>query len=325
MIDPAILNQALATLRRGGLLALPTETVYGLAADAENEIAVRRIFAAKQRPADHPLIVHLAAATQLEAWASEIPTAARAMAEAFWPGPLTMILPRSSKAAEAVTGGLTTIGLRVPAHAVAQELLHAFGGGLAAPSANRFGRVSATTAEHVRDELGAGVDFILDGGPCEVGVESTILDLSNAEPCVLRPGAITAAQIEAVLGRALVDPLNNTTRCAGRLESHYAPRAAVELVALNEIMGRATELVKQGKRVAILCDSVAANDNSIACIENLFFVPLPADPRECAQRLYSALREADARQAEIALIVPPREEGLGVAVADRLQKAAGKR
>lgn len=321
-----LIAQAVATLRAGGLLALPTETVYGLAADAENEIAVRRIFAAKGRPVDHPLIVHLADGQQIDAWASEIPTAARLVAQAFWPGPLTMILPRSNKAAEAVTGGLATIGLRVPAHSVAQAVLREFGGGVAAPSANRFGRVSPTTADHVREELGTAVEMILDGGPCEVGVESTILDLSTDEPCILRPGAITAGQIEQVIGRALVAPEKNTTRCAGRLESHYAPRAAVELVTPSEVIPRAQALINQQKRVAVLCDATTEEIEQLlrACQARVLTIQFPQDPAACAQQLYSALRTADAFQVEVALVVPPPQVGLGIAVADRLQKAAGK-
>jgi L-threonylcarbamoyladenylate synthase len=182
----AVISHAVEILRRGGLVALPTETVYGLAADAENEIAVRRIFAAKGRPVDHPLIVHLASARQITEWARDIPEEAWKLATAFWPGPLTMVLRRSDKAADVVTGGLETIGLRVPLHPLAIELLTAFGGGLAAPSANRFGRVSPTTAEHVEEELGDEVDLILDGGPCEIGLESTIVDLSTGEPTLLR-------------------------------------------------------------------------------------------------------------------------------------------
>jgi L-threonylcarbamoyladenylate synthase len=321
-ISPAdALLRAVEVLRAGGLVAMPTETVYGLAADAENEIAVRRIFTAKGRPVDHPLIVHLAHANQMAAWADSVPESAHQLANAFWPGPLTLILPRSGKAAEAVTGGLATIGLRVPAHPVAQSLLQLFGGGVAAPSANRFGKVSPTTAEHVRDELGDAVDLILDGGSCSVGVESTILDLSTDAPCILRPGAITAVQIEQVLGQRLADVVDNTTRCAGRLASHYAPRAAVELVDESQLAARAQLLLTQHKRLALLCENLPA-----ACEESaqLRFIPLSSHPAICAQQLYAALREADAFQAEIALIVPPPMTGLGFAVADRLRKAAGK-
>ena len=190
MIDPTLIAKAVDLLRLGGLVALPTETVYGLGADAENELAVRRIFAAKGRPSSHPLIVHLADARLAASWARELPRSASQLADAFWPGPLTMVLPRSGRASDWITGGQDTVAVRVPAHPVMREVLTAFGGGIAAPSANRFGRVSATTAEHVRADLGDSVDLILDDGPCSIGIESTIVDLASDAPSVLRPGAI---------------------------------------------------------------------------------------------------------------------------------------
>jgi L-threonylcarbamoyladenylate synthase len=295
---------------------MPTETVYGLAADAENELAVRSIFAAKGRPADHPLIVHVAATDHISQWAIDIPDAAFDLAKAFWPGPLTIILKRSEKAAPAVTGGLNTIGLRVPGHPVALELLKAFGGGLAAPSANRFGRVSPTTAQHVQAELGEHVPLILDGGECFVGVESSILDLSSDEPCLLRPGAISPQQIEQVLQRRLADPTINDTRCSGRLESHYAPRAAVEIINVEQIEERLQTWHKLGRKIALLAETPA----KISVGES--FINLPRTPQESARRLYAALREADECGSEIALVVAPPCEDLGIAVADRLRKAA---
>jgi tRNA threonylcarbamoyl adenosine modification protein (Sua5/YciO/YrdC/YwlC family) len=192
--------RAAALLRAGELVAFPTETVYGLGADASNPGAIARIFAAKGRPADHPLIVHLPDAGQLERWAVDIPEAAHGLAAAFWPGPLTLILRRHPSVSDAITGGQDTVGLRVPNHPLALQLLREFGGGVAAPSANRFGRISPTTAAHVRDELGAAVSMILDGGPCAVGIESTILDLSAGRARILRPGMLDAAAIAAVLG-----------------------------------------------------------------------------------------------------------------------------
>ncbi len=186
----AEIARAVAVLRDGGLVAFPTETVYGLGADASNPAAMARIFAAKGRPADHPLIVHLASADEIGAWAASVPPLAAAFATACWPGPLTIILRRSERVPDAVTGGLDTVGLRVPSHPLALELLAAFGDGIAAPSANPFGSVSPTTADHVRTGLGDRVDLILDGGPCEVGVESTIVDLSGDEPAILRPGGL---------------------------------------------------------------------------------------------------------------------------------------
>src|SRR5690606_12814968 len=194
------LAEAEACLAQGGLVAIPTETVYGLAADASNELAVRRIFAAKQRPATHPLIVHLAGVEQLPRWAREIPPVARQLAEVFWPGPLTLVLPRTGLATDAITGGQDTVALRVPDHPLTLSLLKAFDGGLVAPSANRFGRVSPTTAAHVAEELVDAVEFILDGGPCRVGLESTILDLTGATPEVLRPGGTSLTALAEVLG-----------------------------------------------------------------------------------------------------------------------------
>ena len=218
------IREAVAVLARGGLVAFPTETVYGLGADASNETAVRRIFSVKGRPADHPLIVHLARVEQLADWAQRVPEAAWRLAEAFWPGPLTLVLPRAPRVLDVVTGGQESVGIRVPSHPVAQALLQAFGGGIAGPSANRFGRVSPTTAEHVRAELGSEVDLVLEGGQSEVGIESTIVDLSSDRPALLRPGIIGAERIAAVLGNALHAPDRTSPRASGMLASHYAPR-----------------------------------------------------------------------------------------------------
>ncbi len=201
MLTPDLLTRAVETLRRGGVIALPTETVYGLAANCEDELAVRRVFAIKGRPATHPLIIHIARAGELGAWARDVPPEAWRLAEAFWPGPLTLVLPRTARATDAVTGGQDTVAVRVPQHPLALAVLDALGGGVAAPSANRFGKVSPTTAEHVRADLGAEVDLLLDGGPCTVGLESTIVDLSGGAPAVLRPGGLPLEELERVLGR----------------------------------------------------------------------------------------------------------------------------
>jgi len=239
----ALLDQAVRVLRQGGLVAFPTETVYGLGADAGNELAVRRIFAAKGRPSTHPLIVHLAAADAMDAWAREVPSPARRLAEAFWPGPLTLVLPRSDLASDAVTGGQPTVALRVPAHPVALELLARFGGGIAAPSANRFGGVSPTTADHVRADLGSDVDLVLDGGPCTVGVESTIVDLSSETLSILRPGGVPQEEIERVLGLSVPVRAEGGPRMPGTLPSHYAPRAGLVLVPPGELQTCAGKLV----------------------------------------------------------------------------------
>ncbi|HEY5290991.1 MAG TPA: L-threonylcarbamoyladenylate synthase, partial [Burkholderiales bacterium] len=240
---PAEIRRAAAILRAGGLVAFPTETVYGLGADASNPAAVAKIFAAKGRPQDHPVIVHLGSIELLPLWAGEIPAAAHKLAAAFWPGPLTLILKRAAGVSDCVTGGQDTVGLRIPGHPVALELLQAFAGaeggrafsGIAAPSANRFGRISPTTAAHVRAELGAAVEWVLDGGECGVGIESTIVDLSRGRAVLLRPGQITPAQIAAVLGDEVAQPDAAAPRVPGAQGSHYAPRTPLHLVAAAEL------------------------------------------------------------------------------------------
>ena len=220
----AAIRDAAAILRRGGLVAFPTETVYGLGADASNPAAVARIYAVKGRPPNHPVIVHIGESGQWARWAREFPEHAAKLAARFWPGPLTLVLRRASGVGDYLTGGQETIGLRVPGHPIALELLREFRGGIAAPSANRFGRVSPTSAEHVRSDLGSDVDLILDGGACEIGIESTIVDVSRGRPVVLRPGRISEDDIASALGfpPARRDP--GAPRAPGALPSHYAPR-----------------------------------------------------------------------------------------------------
>jgi L-threonylcarbamoyladenylate synthase len=311
-------------LRQGKLVAFPTETVYGLGADAENVAAVARIFAVKGRPTDHPLIVHIAAASEMTRWAARVPEAAWRLADAFWPGPLTLLLPRAERVPLATTGGLPSVGLRVPAHPVAQELLQRFGGGIAAPSANRFGRVSPTSARHVEADLGADVDVLLDGGECSVGVESTILDLTHETPVLLRPGGVTAPSIESLLGVKLGRLAAPDVRAPGMLASHYAPRARVELLSVGDLAARARELLRGGERVAVL---VASHDAaSLPPGARLF--DLGEDDVAAAQRLYAALRQADVDGASVVLTALPRAtdaRGLEEALMDRLSKAAAPR
>jgi L-threonylcarbamoyladenylate synthase len=314
------IRQAARVLRQGGLVAFPTETVYGLGADAENPEAIRQIFAAKGRPADHPLIVHLAAAEQLDRWASDIPAAAHLLAEAFWPGPLTMILKRSSLASDLVTGGLDTVGLRIPSHPVARELLTTFGGAIAAPSANRFGRVSPTTAEHVQSELAGRIDLILDGGPCQVGLESTIVDLSRGEPVVLRPGGVTVEQLTEVLGPLGSLPAATAPRVSGALESHYAPRTRLVLVPAARLAQQAEDLASAGQRVVVL-----TADPQFPLSTAIQRIVWPADESSLASALYASLRAIDALDVDVALASLPAEQGLGQAIADRLRKAAAPR
>jgi L-threonylcarbamoyladenylate synthase len=314
--------RAAALLRAGELVAFPTETVYGLGADARNPLAIAKIFAAKGRPADHPLIVHLPDAAHLERWAVDIPETARKLAAAFWPGPLTLILKRHPSVQDAVTGGQDTVGLRVPNHPLALQLLREFGGanggGLAAPSANRFGHVSPTTAEHVREELGDAVTMILDGGPCAVGIESTILDLSGGEPRILRPGMLDAETIGAILGyRPEFGGAQNAPRVSGSLEAHYAPRTPLQLVTVAELAEAASQALGAGRRVAVLAAQPIALSH-----ENLAWCPASADPAQFAHDLYARLRELDAMGCELLLVAAPPVDEAWRAVTDRLRRAA---
>ena len=313
------LAEAAARLRAGELVGLPTETVYGLAADARNPAAVRRIFAAKGRPSDHPLIVHLPSVEHLPRWARDLPEEAWALARRFWPGPLTLVLRRGDGVPLEVTGGQETVALRVPAHPVALALLRAFGSGLAAPSANRFGRVSPTTAADVLEELGEAVALVLDGGPCPVGVESTILDLSRLDavgPVILRPGAIGAEELTEALGRPVAMADGGAPRVSGSLPGHYAPATPVRLVAAGEIEPVVTQQLAQGKRIALWSRHPVAASQVV-------WQELPAAPEDLARRLYAQLRAFDRLGVDEIVIERPQGEGpLARALADRLERAA---
>ena len=320
------IERAAAVLRAGGLVALPTETVYGLGADARNMAAVERIFAVKGRPANHPVIVHIASAEALSAWCAEVPAAAWLLAAAFWPGPMTMILRRDPRVLDVITGGQDTVGLRVPAHPIALELLRVFAGGIAAPSANRFGHVSPTTADHVRAEPGTDVDMILDGGACTIGIESTIVDLTAARPRILRPGGVSRAQIEAVLGlepAANAHDMADTPRVSGALASHYAPHTPVRWVdsaQLNEVLS--TSLFHD--KVGVLTVGTDAMNGSAAYDRvAVRWRVLPAEPRAYAQRLYAQLRELDELNLDLILLEVPPDTAPWEAVRDRLRRAAG--
>jgi len=304
-------RRAAGVLKRGGLVGFPTETVYGLGADASSREAVARLYAAKRRPADHPVIVHFAGAKQAFAWARDVPPGAKKLAEEFWPGPLTLVLKRSKKAGDFVTGGQDTIGLRVPAHPVAQELLKAFGGGIAAPSANRFGAVSATTAAHVKQDLGDDVEIVLDGGPSEVGIESTIVDLSGEGPALLRPGKISRPELEQVLGLLIQEKRADSPRHSGGLERHYAPHTPARLVPPHELD---REIARLRDKVAVLAFS--RPDERVD-----FWLRLPREPLGYAQRLYAALRELDGAGCESILIEAPPETPEWAGVRDRLVRA----
>ncbi|MGW0686310.1 L-threonylcarbamoyladenylate synthase [Streptomyces sp. NPDC002754] len=315
------IEKAVGVLRGGGLVALPTETVYGLGADAEDPAAVARIFQAKGRPPNHPLIVHIGGAEHLADWAEDVPEAARLLAERFWPGPLTLVLRRGNRVPLDATGGLETVALRVPDHPVALELLGAFGGGIAAPSANRFGSVSPTTADHVRAELGDGVDFVLDGGPCEVGVESTIVDATSESLSILRPGGVTREDLEAALGRPLDVPSTSQVRVPGQHPSHYAPNARVVLVDPEEIVSETDRARELGHRVGVFVPSALA-DTPVRAHAT---IAVPASLDAYARGLYGCLRELDQQGCDLILVSLPAPEGMGLAIANRLRRAAGPR
>jgi L-threonylcarbamoyladenylate synthase len=317
------IEAAVRALRAGELVAFPTETVYGLGADAANASAVAELYRVKGRPDGHPVIVHVAAGADIERWVLTVPGYARALADACWPGPLTLVLPRRPGAiADQVTGGRATVGIRVPAQPLAQELLRAFDGGVAAPSANRFGRVSPTTAEHVRADLGTDVRVILDGGPCAVGVESTIVDCTGEGPVILRHGGVTVADVARITGITPQERTDGATAAPGTLASHYAPDARVQLVEAGAIAARATSLLATGARVGLL--ALAAQVPS-GLPGGLLVLDPPADVEEYGRVLYDRLREADARDLAVLLAVAPPPDGIGIAVADRLRRAAGPR
>ena len=307
----AEVRRAAEILRRGGLVAFPTETVYGLGADAANPAAIKRLYAVKRRPAEHPVIVHFASADEAFRWAREVPAGARTLARRFWPGPLTLILKRSPLAHGFVTGGQDNVGLRVPSHPVAHQLLFSFGNGVAAPSANRFGHVSPTTAAHVREDLGKDVDLVLEGGPSEVGIESTIVDFSSGSPVLLRPGHIAKAQLESALGASIGEKGSASPRHSGGVERHYAPKTPARLVATHELD---REIARRGNKVAVLAFS--RPDERVD-----FWLRVPREPQAFAQRLYAALRELDGAGCEAILIESPPDAPEWAAVLDRLRRA----
>jgi L-threonylcarbamoyladenylate synthase len=310
---PEPVARAVAVLRRGGLVAFPTETVYGLGADAADDAAVAKIYRVKGRPADHPLIVHIGDPAQLDRWARNVPESARRLAQRFWPGPLTLVLERSADVRDRVTGGQDTIGLRIPGHPLALELLRAFGGGIAAPSANKFGRISPTTAEHVRRDLGDEVDLVLDGGPCEVGIESTIVDLSRGRPVLLRPGRIAAADIAAIVGVAPQPRDADSPRAPGMLEVHYAPRRPLHLVSRDELL---RAIASPGAPAVLAFGERPAGGSAT------MWLRAPADPERYAHDLYSSLRRLDEAATGVILVERPPRGPAWEAIADRLERAA---
>ncbi len=312
--DEQDIADAVATLRRGELVGMPTETVYGLAGDARNDSAVRRIFALKGRPADHPLIVHLAHTDQLSDWVDHVPATALALAEAFWPGPMTLILGKAAGISALVTGGQDSIGIRIPQHPLALRLLRAFGDGVAAPSANRFGHISPTTAQHVHDEFGAALPCVLDGGACAIGIESTIIDLTGPSVRILRPGQIGRSEIIRVVGAVDEGGRADSPRVSGALASHYAPRTPTESVPRAQLASRWKACQDEGETAVVLSIGAAP--------ANLPGLALPDQPEEFAHHLYAALRSLDAEGADRILVERTPDDRAWHAVADRLLRAS---
>ena len=313
LTDAELLSQAVHALKHGEVIGLPTETVYGLAADASNVSAVRKIFALKGRPVDHPLIVHIADSAQLSKWAVNIPEEAFVLAQHFWPGPLTIILQKHPSVPNEVTGGQDTIGLRCPAHPLALTLLQQLDGGVAAPSANRFGHISPTTAQHVRNEFGDAVPMVLDGGECEVGIESTIVDLSSEQPRLLRPGMISQTDIESVIGSIASYANSESPRVSGSLAAHYAPRTPMRMLARDELILEYGIKVQQGLHCEVLCLDTLP--------DGLKGLSLSNEYHAYAHGLYAAMRELDSRHDDLLLIEQTPQTVDWLAVNDRLSRA----
>ena len=321
--DPEAILAAARTIAAGGLVGFPTETVYGLGADASSDAAVAGIFAAKSRPAEHPLIVHVAGVQQVPDYASSVPLFASRLMKAFWPGPLTVILPRKPDVAKAAAGGQDSIGLRCPAHPVALAFLTACGTGIAGPSANRFGRVSPTTAQHVVDEMGNAL-LVLDGGPCEVGIESSIVDCTRDHPVLLRPGVLTAFQLEVacgepVLHRNKAKPLRGAApRASGTLASHYAPDAKVRLMDAAALQTALDLLGSEAANIAVYTRTMVRIRS-----EKVIYRRMPDDALATAQQLFAVLRDFDAKGVKLIWIETPPPSAPWDGVRDRLERAAG--
>jgi L-threonylcarbamoyladenylate synthase len=320
--DLAAVQDAVSLLKAGKLVAFPTETVYGLGADAQNWAAVSSLYKLKGRPTDHPVIVHLPGLDGIESWSLNVPSEAIVLGRAFWPGPLTMVLKRSDKAKDFVTGGQDTVALRVPNHPIALQLLREFGDGLVAPSANKFGRVSPTLAEHVISEFGEEIPLVLDGGACQVGVESTIVDLSGQGIRILRPGLISAEQIAHALELSELPRLTKTeqtVRVPGNLPRHYAPATPLKLVSFDCLIALLEDEKSSGKRV--LYGVISFKEPAkIECVRQ--WLTASSSPDSYAQSLYANLRTLDAAGCEMLLVEMVPETANWDLVRDRLQRAA---
>lgn len=317
-----LIEQAVQELKRGGLVAFPTETVYGLGADARNADAVAKIFAAKGRPATNPVIVHVSGVAMAKVYAQRWPDTARLLAQRFWPGPLTLVVPKAPVIAANVTAGLANVAIRMPNHPLALELIHRFDGPVAAPSANRSMHISPTTADHVREELGDAVGVVLDGGPCTVGIESTVLDVSGPRPMILRPGGISREQIETVVGPVEVFhasvSLSQAASSPGQQKIHYAPNTP----AYRFEMGSLPRPLEDARYGWLFVGGKADVSASVMNMNADRVVILPDDPKVCAQQLYSSLRRLDHQGYEAIYVRMPPDEPRWMAVRDRLGRAA---
>ena len=311
------IESAVQALRDGELVAFPTETVYGLGANAQNPAAVRKIFEIKGRPPNHPVIVHLDSPRYLHRWVREVPELANRLAESFWPGPLTMVLPRAAQVHEVITGGQDTIAIRVPAHPMAQQLLTAFGGGIAAPSANRYGRLSPTRAEHVREEFGETVRVILDGGECPIGLESTIVSFEGERVRLLRPGSVTAAQLREIVGDLAMGPGGESPRVPGGSPTHYAPTTPLTIVPSGEIDAQADAASAGGRRVAVLAQRLPLRAH-----KTVTWINAGRRAEVYARELYNNLRTLDRAGCQRILVQSVPDGEAWVAVRDRLLRAA---
>jgi L-threonylcarbamoyladenylate synthase len=311
------LQDALEALRAGELVAFPTETVYGLGANANNPDAVRKIFRVKGRPSTHPVIVHIDHPRYLQRWVREMPPEAKKLAEAFWPGPLTLVAKRAPAVNDVITGGQDTVAIRVPSHPVAQQLLHAFGGGIAAPSANKFGHVSPTRAEHVREEFGDEVKHVLDGGECKVGLESTIIAVTGDVPRVLRPGSITLSQLRAVVPSIQMGPNPNAPRVPGSTSRHYSPTTPVNVVPSRRLEQVMNEFTENQEKVAVLAMRPPSRANPY-----MTWINAGTRPDHYARQLYANLRTLDKAGAKILLVEEVPEGERWDAVRDRIKRAA---
>lgn len=318
------LEFARAALLSGDVIGLPTETVYGLAADATNRTAVAKIFAIKGRPTGHPLILHVGEASWLDRYCRDVPPEARLLARTFWPGPLSMVLYRDpTTVPDEVTGGLPTVAVRHPAHAVALALLRLVDRPLAAPSANRFGAVSPTTREHVLHDFGDVLSIVLEGGACEIGLESTIIDLTGTVPRLLRPGAVTRTELESALGCRVYDNDGSGAAAPGTLASHYSPRARVEVLpTLDDVQSRARELLEETRSIGVIVNEPLSLTSLEARVR---IETLEGGQQVLAHELYAALRRLDGAGCDVILTRLPPPEGLGEAIRDRLERAAAPR